>query len=134
MRLAQATKASAGRDRAERMRRDRAAAQMLRTLFPAVEQLSLEFEFESSTANTPAYQAHQMHPPARAFFKFPCPFADCDGGFDLAGPVDTALGSSGRTSHGSLRCSGHRAGASASRQPCELQLNYAIRATLRPGS
>ncbi len=73
MRLARAGKDPAGKDRMERLKRDRAAAAVLRAAFPTVERLCVELSFTSTTSNTPAFQSHQLHPPARAFFHFPCP-------------------------------------------------------------
>jgi hypothetical protein len=119
--------------RADRLRRERAAAHALRVEFPAVQQLRLELTFESAAANTPVPQSHVLHPAARAFFEFPCPYADCDGGFDLASAVGTALANkSGKTS-GALECSGTRPEQHSSRRPCKLRLSYAIAATYQSG-
>src|SRR6201999_1785565 len=65
--------------RVERLRRDRAASKSLRVAFPAIQQLHLELKFAGTTANSPGAQSHVMHPPARAYFMFPCPYANCDG-------------------------------------------------------
>jgi hypothetical protein len=119
---------AARQERTERLRRDRAAAVTLRASFPAVQQVRLELQFEG-TANAPASQAHVLHPPARAFFDFPCPYADCDGHFDLSSAVNGTLSTSARHAQGTLGCVGLRARDHASKQPCELQLNYRIIAT-----
>ena len=92
----------------ERLRRDRAAALPLRTAFPAVQQLRLELKFEGTTANIPAAQSHVLHPPARAFFGFPCPYADCDGQFDLTDAVSAVLANRATEAEGVLKCSGQR--------------------------
>ncbi|MGH8211552.1 MAG: hypothetical protein ACREU6_18540 [Steroidobacteraceae bacterium] len=134
MRLARAGKDAAGKDRTERLRRERAAALVLRAAFPTVEQLCLELKFESTSSSTPAFQSHQLHPPARAFFEFPCPYADCDGHYDLAGAVAAALADPARRSEGMLECPGVRAGERTTKQPCRLQLKYVVTATLRPGA
>jgi hypothetical protein len=115
-------------ERTERLRRDRAAALALRVAFPAVQQLRLELKFESS-ANTPAAQSHVLHPPARAFFEFPCPYADCDGQFDLNSAVNAALADPAHRAGGVLVCSGARARDHASKQPCQLHLIYTVTAT-----
>ena len=130
MRLARAGKDPAGKDRMERLRRDRAASAVLRAAFPTVQELCLELKFTSTTANTPAFQSHRLHPPARAFFHFPCPYADCDGHFDLAAGVGAALGDPASHSEGSLECTGLRAGERTTKQLCGLKLDYSITAIL----
>ena len=114
----------------ERLRRDRAASLVLRAAFPTVQELCLELKFTSTTANTPAFQSHRLHPPARAFFHFPCPYADCDGHFDLAAAVDTALADAASHSEGMLECSGLRAGERTTKQLCGLRLDYKVTAIL----
>jgi hypothetical protein len=128
MRLTTPRPGAARQERADRLRRDRAAALTLKASFPALQQLRLELQFEG-TANVPASQAHVLHPPARAFFEFPCPYADCDGHFDLGSAVSGALSSPAHQQAGILGCSGLRARDHASRQPCQLQLAYRIIAT-----
>lgn len=110
------------------MRRDRAATSALRVTLPAVQLLRLELEFEGST-NVPTSQSHLLHPPARAFFIFPCPYADCDGQFDLNSAVHAALADPAHRTEGMLECSGVRTRDRASKQPCQLQLNYTVTAT-----
>jgi hypothetical protein len=129
MRLAPLSAAAARQERADRLRRDRAAALALRTAFPAVQQLRLEFNFEGTSASTPAAQSHVLHPPARAFFTYPCPYADCDGQFDLTEAVSTALAGPSRQADGVVECLGVRARDGASKQPCLLRLAYTIIAT-----
>jgi hypothetical protein len=115
-------------ERAERLRRDRSAALTLRASFPGVQHVRVELQFEG-TSNTPASQAHVVHPPARAFFDFPCPYADCDGHFDLSSAVSGTLSTTAHQTAGMLGCAGLRARDHASKQPCELQLAYRIIAT-----
>jgi hypothetical protein len=126
--------AAARQERADRLRRDRAAAQALRSAFPSVQQLRLDMRFEGSAANTPTPQSHVLYPPARAFFAFPCPYADCDGQFDLTEAVNTALADPSHRTEGVLQCSGARVGDRASRQPCLLRLLHSITATYHQGS
>jgi hypothetical protein len=116
-------------ERAERLRRDRAATPALRVAFPAVQQLRLELKFEGTATNIPAAQSHVLHPPARAFFEFPCPYADCDGHFDLTAAVSALMGSRLAAADGVLKCSGQRLDRSAARIPCQLHLNYAFTVT-----
>jgi len=120
---------SSRQERADRLRRERAGAQALRVAHPAVRQLRLELTFDSPSVNTPAAQSHVLHPAARAFFEFSCPYADCDGGFDLTTAVNAALASEGGKAVGTLECAGHRPQRQGSRSPCKLQLTYAIAAT-----
>ena len=114
------------------MRRDRAAARVVRAAFPAVQQLRLELEFSGSGATVPASQAHVLHPPARAFFEFQCPYADCDGRFDLTEAVNAALASSQRRVKGTLECTGLRARDHLSKQACALHLRYTVHVTYTP--
>src|SRR6185437_89027 len=120
-------------ERADRLRRERAGSQALRVAFPALQELRLELTFESPTPNTPAAQSHVLHPAARAFFEFSCPYADCDGGFDLTTAVDSALASNGGQAVGELECSGQRPERLGSRRPCKLHLAYVISATYARG-
>jgi hypothetical protein len=113
----------------ERMRRDRAQAQAVRVAFPAVQQLRLELEFSGAGASVPASQVHVLHPPARAFFEFQCPYADCDGRFDLANAVEAALASPEHRATGTLECMGLRARDHLSKQDCALRLRYTVHVT-----
>ena len=120
-------------ERTQQLRRDRAAAQTLRSAFPAVQQLRLDMQFEGTAAYTPASQSHVLYPPARAFFTFQCPYADCDGWFDLTETVNTLLAARSNRLEGSLQCSGARIGDRGSRQPCLLRLVHKITATYHQG-
>ncbi len=134
MKLAPLSAAAARQERAERLRRDRAAAPSLASAFPSVQQLRLEMRFEGTAINTPTSQAHVFYPPARAFFAFPCPYADCDGQFDLAAAVNAALADRSHRAENVLECPGTRVGVGASRQPCQLRLLHSITATYTEGS
>ncbi len=129
MKLASLSAAAARQERTDKLRRERAAALALRAVFPAVRQLRLEFRFEGATANTPASQSHVLHPPARAFFTFPCPYADCNGRFDLTDAVNAALEDEAHEAEGILECAGVRARDYASKQPCRLHLVYRVTVT-----
>jgi len=131
MKLALLSPVAARQEHRDRLRRDRAAAPALRAAFPDVQQLRLDLKFESRTSSTPAVQSHVLHPPAPAFFVFPCPYADCDGRFDLTPGVNAALTDSAHQAEGTLECSGVRPGDRGSRQPCQLRLTYAVTATYR---
>jgi hypothetical protein len=114
------------------LRRIRTAAQVLRIAFPAVQHIQLELKFETSNRLTPASQSHQLHPPARAFFEFPCPYADCGGSFDLTAAVNAALADQARHSQGVLACEGLRPLSYATRKLCGLRLIYTVDATFYP--
>jgi hypothetical protein len=132
LKLAKPKPDSAGRERAERLRRDGMAAQPLRTAYPAVQYLRLELQFSGMGPITPALQAHVLHPPARAFFQFPCPYADCGGAFNLTSAVNVAMGDSRGHAAGTLECSGLRSVSLSAKQPCKLQVMYKVDATFHP--
>lgn len=134
MRLAPLSAAAARQERAERLRRDRTAAQALSSAFPSVQRLRFDMQFEGTAADTPTPQSHVLYPPARAFFAFPCPRTNCDGQFDLTAAVNTALTDRSPGAEGILQCSGARIVDRASRQPCLLCLQYRITATYTQGS
>jgi hypothetical protein len=129
MKLALVSPAAERQERRDRLRRDRSAAVALRVAFPTVRQLRLELQFEGSDSCTPARQLHLLHPPARAFFEFPCPYADCDGQFDLTDAVNAALADPADRAEGALECSGKRARHVGLKQPCQLRLLYTVTAT-----
>src|SRR5260370_26737462 len=116
MRVAKANPEVGAQDRADRLRRIRSAAQVVRVAFPAVQHIHLKLKFESTSRLTPASQSHQLHPPARAFFEFPCPYADCGGSFDLTAALNAAFGGLARHSEGELGFLGLRALSYASKQ------------------
>jgi hypothetical protein len=120
-------------ERAERLRRDRAATQTLREAFPAVEHLRLELKFEGAATNLPADQSHVLHPPARAFFAFPCPHADCDGQFDLSAAASAVLTKEAAGAEGVLKCQGQRLDRHVSRVPCDLHLHYTLSVAYQHG-
>jgi hypothetical protein len=110
----------------ERQRRDRAASQAMRARYPQFVSLRIEFDFSDSGRFTPAPQVTVLHPPATAYFVFPCPYSDCDGEFDLA-PVVEGISDSGQMHvEGQLRCRGQRTGAHGERAECGLILEYAM--------
>jgi hypothetical protein len=133
VRLSSSSPAALRQERAERLRRDRAATLPLREAFPAVKHLRLEFEFVAATENVPAAQSHVLHPPAQAFFAFPCPHADCDGQFDLTAAVNAVLTSQATEAEGVLKCSGQRLDRRAIRIPCDLNLHYSFSVAYQPG-
>ena len=131
MRLGQA-RAATREDRSLQLRRDREAAPKLRAMFPAVEQLRFELSFEGGASSTPVPQSHFLHPAARAYFSFPCPYADCDGRFELTAAVHAAVGDPSHRVEGMLECAGLRALGLASKQPCRLHLHFTLTAMCPP--
>jgi len=113
----------------DQLRKDRAIAQVLRSVYPTIHQLRIELKFEGQSANTPASQSHVLFPPARAFFSYPCPYSDCDGQFDLSNAVKAALANDENLAIGVVECSGSRPRDYASRQPCLLHILYEVTAT-----
>jgi hypothetical protein len=126
MKFAAVSSANARGQMRDRQRRDRAATTSMKERYPQFGSLRLVFEFSGAGPFTPAPQVNVMHPPAKAYFVFPCPHADCDGEFDLTTSVD-ALARSGNVSDGAhLGCPGHRSVDRKGRAPCGLELEYKI--------
>ena len=122
MKLTSATPA-AGRDTTrERQRRERVAAPTLRTRYPSLKSLQLDFDFSDSTSFLPSPQVTVFHPPAPAYFCFACPYSDCGGEFNLTGQVDLAVSSRESGASGQLSCVGTRHRGAA----CTLRLEYSI--------
>jgi hypothetical protein len=132
MRLGQARGAGTRRDRFSQLHRDREAAPRLRTMFPQVEQLRFELRFEGGGAATPVPQSHVMHPPARAYFSFPCPYADCNGRFELAPAAHAAVEGPSHRSAGVLECAGSRVSDFRSKPLCQLRLYFTLTAVCSP--
>jgi len=116
--------------RGEQLRRARAAAQLLRTVLPAVTQLRIELTFKDGSSTVPAAQAHVLYPPAPAFFTYRCPRSDCDGELELANAVRDAMLREDHTATGSLPCRGIRPGEGGAKHPCEVWLTYTISASV----
>lgn len=130
MKLELITPAAKRQERRERLRSSRNTALALREAFPTVQQLRLDLVFRSPGASTPAMQSHTLHAAARAFFKFPCPYADCDGQFDLSTGVQAALADPTHRATGELECSGKRAVGVGESELCGLHLSYTVAASL----
>jgi hypothetical protein len=120
--------------RQEIWRRARATSPTLRGIFPRVELLKIELKFVDHMAHTPADQTHTMHPAAQAFFSFPCPYADCDGAYDLAAAVKEVVASSAHQCEGDVHCTGHRVRDGNNGQACGLKLHYVVKVHLRRAS
>jgi len=85
-----------GSKRHDRLRRGSrgGCAGPIRSAYPTIVTLRLELHFEGSEARVPADSSACHAPTGRAaFFEFPCPYADCDGQFNLSDAVGAALSS-----------------------------------------
>jgi hypothetical protein len=116
----------------EQWRRDRAAAKTMREAFPELAQMRIELTFVEAVARVPAAQSHVMHPPARAFFQFPCPYAACEGRFDLTNTANLIFSDAAAHKTGHLECTGQRPKGGSLKQPCGVQARYTIVAEYRP--
>lgn len=110
----------------ERQKRARNATQALRDRYPQFASLRFDFDFTDTTPFTPAPQTTVLHPPARTYFFFPCPFTDCDGEFDLSEPVAVLARDGEPRAHGHLNCGGQRSRDQTRSQPCTLVVAYEI--------
>jgi hypothetical protein len=124
MKLVRIAPASGRRAVRERQARERTAAAPLRTLYPKLISLQVEFEFSDNSEFVPSPQVTVFHPPARAYFSFACPYGDCDGEFDLAQAVTSMMDAREPRTHGRLQCTGMRHGG----VQCTLSLDYSLAA------
>ena len=109
----------------EKQRRQRLAAKELRVQFPQIPSLRLDFIFTDAESQSPAPQSVVLHPPARAYFVYPCPYHSCTGELDLAANVDD-IAEHGKThAAGKARCNGERHGR-LGKIACDLQIEYSI--------
>ena len=106
----------------QRQRLHRISAPMLRSRYPGLASLHLDFDFSDGSAQVPSPQTTVMHPPAPAYFCFACPYSDCDGEFDITSEVNVVLAAHDAQSSGQIRCTGARHGGVA----CTLCLEYSI--------
>jgi len=130
MKFASASAANGRSQMRERQRRDRAATQLMRVRFPQIAALRLDFAFIDDVPFPPAPQVTEMHPPARAYFVFPCPYADCDGEFNLAPAVEKLAHEEAKLVQGHLSCCGQRNRDRNGRSACGLKLEYSLSAQL----
>ena len=140
MKLAARKNATVDEQRRFQRQHDRDRAPPLRTAFPDVSQLSIELAFadRSGTAHkepAPSSQSHAFYPPARAFFRFTCPCADCNGEFALSASVAQVAAAGGRASRSAtakLQCTGVRARDRITGSSCPIELTCRIVAKAVP--
>jgi hypothetical protein len=112
----------------EKQRRNRLMSKELRVQYPQLSSIRLEFAFSDESEQPPAPQSVVLHPPARAYFVYPCPYASCNGEFDLAAPV-ADVAEQGHEHHaGHTRCKGERVRGRQGKTPCDLHIEYSIAA------
>jgi hypothetical protein len=125
--------------RREQLMNERLRAPALRNHFPEIERLRIELVFNDPDARSPSPspQQHTLHSAATAFFRFPCPCADCDGDFDLTDAVTTLITRTTGAKHsasfgGNLACNGVRFRDRAVHQTCcPMQLKFQLLAEPR---
>jgi hypothetical protein len=110
----------------EKQRRGRLAAKELRVQFPQFPTLRLSFAFSDASAQPPAAHSIVLHPPARAYFVYPCPYSDCTGEIDLADAVAHVAEHGHSHTTGHTRCTGTRVRGRAGKTACDLGIEYSI--------
>lgn len=108
---------------------DRMQAPMMRDRYAGISRLQVELSFGATSGSAPSQQSHGFYPPARAFFRFPCPCSECDGEFDLSSGVDelAAVGQPAlRTASGRLGCKGVHYRERANASACQLTLYWRL--------
>jgi hypothetical protein len=101
---------------------------LLRAAHPNVTDLRIELEFIPEPGWYPSMQVHILHPPARAAFRYPCPFAGCSGWFELESPVTQLLRNNSAKSSGEISCTGTRPRDRGTGNVCDATLKYRLRA------
>lgn len=109
----------------EKQRRNRLAAKELRVQYPQFSTIRVDLVFDDDASQPPAPQSIVLHPPARAYFVYPCPYAGCTGELDLAANVDDIAEQGKARAAGHTRCNGHRPSRQG-KSPCDLQIKYSI--------
>jgi hypothetical protein len=109
----------------EKQRRNRLAAKELRVQFPQFATVRVDFVYNDEGSQPPAPQSIVLHPPARAYFVYPCPYASCSGEIDLAANVDHIAEQAGERTAGHAKCNGERHGP-LGKGPCGLHIEYSI--------
>lgn len=105
---------------------------VLRDAFPHIDRLCIELVFDDDSACSPSPQLHTLYPTATALFRFSCPCGDCDGEFDLAGPVAALVEGSlsyrptVASSDGQLCCQGVRLRNLVHQRNCVTQLSFRL--------
>lgn len=135
MKLTSRKAVSVSDQRRNQLQLDRQRAVAVRDLYPSLGYLRVSLVFNDGSRRTPSPQSHTFFPAARAFFRFACPCADCDGDFDLREPVGALIGglpagkrAAARNAKGRLSCEGVRLRDRVGGQPCSMTLEYQLTA------
>jgi hypothetical protein len=127
MRSRPRSKPTAVRDREDRLRAGRAAAQTVRSVSPTTLFVKMQLRF-STTTPPHASQSFVLYPGAKAYFAYPCPYGDCSGVYDLDAEATRAMSGEESRVTGTLECDGGRSHNGQLRERCGLQVRYAIEA------
>ena len=98
----------------------------LRHYFPTVRELRIELAFDAEYGWEPSKQVHILHPPSRASFRYPCPFAGCSGSFDLDASVRALLQEGRAAVADNLYCTGVRPFDRSTGKLCGARLHYQV--------
>lgn len=126
MRTRPRSKPSAVREREDRLRAGRAAAQTLRRVSPSVIFVDVQLRFLPATAPAHVAQSFVLHPAAKAYFAYPCPYGDCSGIYHLDVEASRAIAREKARVSGTLECTGMRSRIGQSREHCGLEVRYMI--------
>jgi len=108
---------------------DRTRAPELRVLFPAVAQLRVELAFCLDAHRPPTFQTFTLHPPASAYFRYPCPVSGCTGEFKLDIPAMRLMRESRTGMVDETTCLGVRPKDRVTGKPCGTRLTFKIDAS-----
>ena len=133
--MPQAKASKTAQTKREWLVRERQLSAPMADRFPGLEEMRIELAFGGLRAgeSVPSAQFHTLYRAARAFFRFPCPYASCDGDFDLTEAVqEIALKSADRSRiaasvGGQMQCQGHRFQSDPLlRARCPIELTYRL--------
>jgi hypothetical protein len=108
---------------------ERLRAPRLGTLFPALLQLRVELAFHFNEKLPPARQIHILHPPAAAYFRYPCPIYGCNGEFRLDSVMMRFLRERRSGMVEQVGCSGVRAQDRITGKSCGTRLEFTLDAS-----
>lgn len=124
---------SAAAQRRNDLQAERVRSSTVRDMFPNVSVIHVDLDFGDKSGRPPSPQRHSLYPPARAFFRFICPCADCDGDFDLAAAVTDlvkagapAKRAAGRSFTGRSLCQGTHWRDSTHSESCRIELTFRV--------
>lgn len=114
--------------RREEHRRLHMAAPTLAVAFPAVREVSVALRFtDPDDKQHPSPHRRIFAPGMHAYFDFPCPLRECEGGgFDLTKSITHMLQDRSALPEGRRRCQGHRAKSGLANQSCLLELQFQV--------